>query len=44
MNRLLDEFYDLSGWDKETGIPTKSKLIELDLGYVADELSELGLI
>ena len=42
MDRLLDEYYDLRGWDKETGVPTKRKLIELDLDYVADELSSMA--
>lgn len=44
INRLLDEYYELRGWDKKKGIPTKRKLIELGLDYVADELSKLGLI
>ncbi|MFC1981349.1 aldehyde ferredoxin oxidoreductase C-terminal domain-containing protein, partial [Chloroflexota bacterium] len=44
MNELLDEFYELSGWEKEEGIPTRGKLIELGLDYVAEELSGLGLI
>lgn len=44
MNRILDEYYTLRGWDKEKGIPTKSKLIELGLKYAADELSRLGRI
>ena len=44
MYRLLDEFYELRGWNIKTGLPTKRKLIEMDLGYVADELSILGFI
>lgn len=40
INRLLDEYYELRGWNKRKGVPTKSKLIGLDLDYVADELSE----
>ncbi len=44
MTTLLDVYYDMVGWDKETGIPTKEKLVELDLGYVADELDKMGLI
>jgi aldehyde:ferredoxin oxidoreductase len=44
MNRLLDEYYDLREWDRERGVPTKKKLIELDLDYVANELSKKGLI
>ncbi|UCE16201.1 MAG: aldehyde ferredoxin oxidoreductase family protein, partial [Candidatus Bathyarchaeota archaeon] len=30
--RMLDDFYQLRGWDKETGIPTRAKLEELGLG------------
>ena len=31
INKLLDEFYELRGWDKETGIPTREKTNELGL-------------
>jgi aldehyde:ferredoxin oxidoreductase len=41
---LLEEFYELRGWDKATGRPTREKLEELDLRDVADELEKLGLI
>jgi aldehyde:ferredoxin oxidoreductase len=34
----LDVYFKLCGWDVETGIPTKSKLDDLDLGWVADQL------
>lgn len=44
IDRLLDEYYDLRGWDKKRGVPTKRKLLELGLDYVANELSKLGLI
>jgi len=37
--RLLDEYYELRGWDKETGIPTKRRLVELKLAHVANELA-----
>ncbi len=30
-NQGLETFYELSGWDKETGTPLRSKLRELDL-------------
>ena len=39
---LLDEYYELRGWDKRTGLPTREKLIELGLTDVANELMELG--
>jgi aldehyde:ferredoxin oxidoreductase len=35
LNRVLDEYYELRGWDKETGIPTGQKLIELGLDDIA---------
>ena len=38
MHRLLSEFYEVTGWDKKLGIPSKKKLLELGLDYVADEL------
>ena len=37
---LFTEFYELRGWDTETGCPTRSTLEEADL---ADVASELGL-
>lgn len=42
INRLLDEYYELRGWDKESGLPTKQKLIELGLRDVADDLIKRG--
>lgn len=35
---LLDEYYQLRGWDIKTGIPTRAKLRELGLEDVADRL------
>ena len=35
---MLDEYYTVRGWDLNTGTPTRTKLIELGLGYVADQL------
>jgi aldehyde:ferredoxin oxidoreductase len=34
---MLDEYYKFKGWDKE-GIPTKKKLEELNLGYIANQI------
>lgn len=34
----LNEFYEISGWDKATGIPTKTKLESLGLHHIAEEL------
>jgi aldehyde:ferredoxin oxidoreductase len=35
---MLDEYYTERGWDLATGKPTRKKLLELGLGYVADRL------
>jgi aldehyde:ferredoxin oxidoreductase len=34
----LDTYFEMCGWDVETGVPTRFKLEELDLGWVADQL------
>jgi aldehyde:ferredoxin oxidoreductase len=36
--QMKDEYYEIRGWDKETGIPTREKLVELGLEDVADEI------
>jgi len=41
-NRMLDEYYDLHGWDRETSFPRREALIDLDLEYVADDLEKIG--
>jgi len=38
LDRMLDEYYALRGWDVATGAATRAKLEELGLGYAADEL------
>jgi len=44
LDRMLDHYYEFRGWSRETGIPTRAKLEDLGLKYVADELERLGLI
>jgi aldehyde:ferredoxin oxidoreductase len=39
LDKMLDEYYELRGWDKRTGIPTAAKLISLDLGYIAEDIN-----
>lgn len=39
---MLDEYYVTRGWDKETGWPTRQKLEELSLKYVADDLERIN--
>ena len=40
--QLLDEYYELRGWNKSSGLPTKQKLDKLGLGDMAKELVALG--
>jgi aldehyde:ferredoxin oxidoreductase len=42
MNKMLDEYYTLHGWDLETSWPIRDTLESLTLTHVADELARLG--
>ena len=42
--KLMDEYYELRGWDQETGRPRRKALEKLGLGEVADELGGEGLL
>ncbi|MFC1915993.1 aldehyde ferredoxin oxidoreductase family protein [Chloroflexota bacterium] len=39
---LLDEYYDVHGWDKTTSFPTRKCLEDLGLKWVADDLARVG--
>ncbi|MGB9904010.1 MAG: aldehyde ferredoxin oxidoreductase N-terminal domain-containing protein [Desulfotomaculales bacterium] len=41
--QLLTTYYMFKGWNYE-GIPTKKRLLELDLGYVAEDLERRGIL
>ena len=41
---VKDEYYQLRGWDVKTGLQRKTKLEELELGDVAEELEARGLL
>ena len=41
---MLDEYYDVRGWDKTTGRPTRKTLERLGLAGVADELERCGCL
>jgi aldehyde:ferredoxin oxidoreductase len=41
-NKMLDEYYDLHGWDRETSYPKRQTLVDLGLEYVADDLAKIG--
>ena len=43
-DKVLDEYYRLHGCDSETGIPTRERLVEFGLDYVADDLERRGVI
>jgi len=38
LEQAKDWYYAMSGWDVATGIPTRAKLEELELGWIADDL------
>ncbi len=40
---LLSTYYTYKGWNHD-GIPTRERLEELDLGYVADDLEQRGIL
>ncbi len=40
---LLSTYYTFKGWD-QNGIPTKERLHELDLDYVAEDLEKRGIL
>jgi len=42
IDQVLDEYYEVRGWDKKSGLPTGEKLNELGLDDVADDLRKLG--
>ena len=42
--KLKDEYYELRGWDVASGLPTKAQLEALQLGDVAHDLANRGLL
>ena len=42
-NRMLDEYYDLHGWDRESGWPTVQTLMALGLERVVKKLFQEGI-
>ena len=42
MEKMLDEYYELRGWDIETGIPTKETLLRDGLEDVVEDLEKMG--
>ncbi len=44
VDRVLDEYYELRGWDKASGLPTEKRFTELGLGDIGRQLKERGKI
>jgi aldehyde:ferredoxin oxidoreductase len=38
LERLKDAYYEMRGWDKDTGKPTAGKLAELGLEDITDDM------
>jgi len=43
LEKMKDEYYEVRGWDKETGIPTPERLITLDLPDIAEDMKHIVL-
>lgn len=41
---MKSEYYELRGWDAESGLPTRAELEELQLGDIARDLEMRGLL
>ncbi len=41
-DRMLDEFYELQGWDRKTGLQTRRSLMTLGMEEVAYKLESAG--
>jgi aldehyde:ferredoxin oxidoreductase len=39
LQKMLDEYYEIRGWDRETGIPTAIKLVNLGLSHIAKDIN-----
>ena len=42
--QMKSDYYELRGWDVESGLPKESTLVGLGLGDVAEDLNGLGLV
>lgn len=41
-DKMLDEFYELHGWDKQTGLQTRKGLLEIGMEDIANRLAGVG--
>jgi aldehyde:ferredoxin oxidoreductase len=44
LDRMLDEYYDLRGWDKRTGLLRKDFLLDLGMNDIAEDLAHRDLL
>jgi len=44
MSDLLEAYYEIRGWNRKTGNPTREKLQELGLESVAKDMEKLGAL
>ena len=42
LDSMLDNYYELRGWDKKVGVPTRNKLETIGLQTVAEQLDQMG--
>jgi len=42
LSKMLEEYYELRGWDKKTGLPLRSTLQKLGLNDIAEDLAKIG--
>ncbi len=43
MDKAIDTFYGMMGWDSETGVPTAGKLEELEMEWAIEEMAKAGI-
>jgi aldehyde:ferredoxin oxidoreductase len=41
LEKMKEEYYQLRGWDRETGIPTPQQLLKLDLPDIAEDMKKI---
>jgi aldehyde:ferredoxin oxidoreductase len=44
LDTMLDSYYELRGWNKKTGLPTRERLQAIGLEHVANELESMKLL
>jgi aldehyde:ferredoxin oxidoreductase len=41
LEKMKDEYYEIRGWDRATGIPTPQRLLVLDLPDIAEDMTKI---